>query len=84
MTRLTYPKFLLNIVLVLEEGDTLTRDTIARTQLPDWISVIEVPEVGCLTTKPRAMNYAMDFCEGVSSAFGMPKTRPNPIKLNRL
>ena len=61
---LTYPKSLLNVVLVLEEGDTLTRDTIARTDLPDWMSVIEVPGAGTLTTKPRALNYALDFCRG--------------------
>ncbi|MEP2640763.1 glycosyltransferase family 2 protein [Roseobacter sp.] len=61
---LTYPKSLLNVVLVLEEGDTTTRDTIAATDLPDWMSVIEVPGAGGLTTKPRALNYALDFCRG--------------------
>ncbi|MEM6889227.1 MAG: glycosyltransferase family 2 protein [Pseudomonadota bacterium] len=64
LSRLTYPKSLLNIVLVLEEGDHLTRDTIARTTLPDWMSVIEVPAAGNLTTKPRALNYALNFCRG--------------------
>lgn len=64
LSQLTYPKSLLNVVLVLEEGDTLTRQTIARTTLPDWMSVIEVPEAGGLTTKPRALNYALDFCKG--------------------
>jgi cellulose synthase/poly-beta-1,6-N-acetylglucosamine synthase-like glycosyltransferase len=28
------------------------------------MSVIEVPEGGGLTTKPRALNYALDFCKG--------------------
>ncbi|WP_300013440.1 glycosyltransferase family 2 protein [uncultured Roseobacter sp.] len=64
LSRLTYPKSLLNVVLVLEEGDETTRDTIARTELPDWMSVIEVPGAGGLTTKPRALNYALDFCRG--------------------
>lgn len=64
LNKLTYPKSLLNVVLVLEEGDTLTRETIARTNLPPWMSVIEVPEAGNLTTKPRALNYALDFCRG--------------------
>ena len=36
LTRLTYPKSLLQIVLVLEEGDAMTRETIARTTLPSW------------------------------------------------
>lgn len=64
LSKLTYPKSLLNVVLVLEEGDETTRDTIARTELPDWMSVIEVPGAGALTTKPRALNYALDFCRG--------------------
>jgi len=64
LSQLTYPKSLLNVVLVLEESDTLTRDTIRRTQLPDWMSVVEVPQAGDLTTKPRALNYALDFCNG--------------------
>ncbi|MBW4710502.1 glycosyltransferase [Roseobacter sp. YSTF-M11] len=64
LSKLTYPKSLLNVVLVLEQNDTLTRETIARTDLPDWMSVIEVPGAGDLTTKPRALNYALDFCRG--------------------
>jgi len=50
-------------VLVLEEGDQMTRDTIARTELPFWFDVIEVPQAGKLRTKPRAPNYALDFLQ---------------------
>ncbi|MFT6091811.1 glycosyltransferase family 2 protein [Sulfitobacter sp.] len=64
LAKLTYPKSLLQIVLVLEEGDDMTRDTIARTKLPSWFDVIEVPQANSLRTKPRAMNYALDFCKG--------------------
>lgn len=64
LTRLTYPKSLLEVVLVLEADDHVTREAIARTEIPSWISVIEVPRGDRLTTKPRAMNYALDFCRG--------------------
>lgn len=64
LSQLTYPKSLLDVVLVLEEGDSTTRDTIDRTSLPDWMSVVEVPRTGPLTTKPRALNYALNFCKG--------------------
>ncbi len=64
LQRLTYPKALLDVILVLEEKDHITRETLARTALPHWIRVVEVPEDGPLTTKPRAMNYALDFCKG--------------------
>lgn len=61
---LTYPKVLLDVVLVLEEEDDVTRATLDEYTLPSWIRVIEVPAHGGLTTKPRAMNYALDFCQG--------------------
>ena len=64
LTKLSYPKVLLDVVLVLEEQDILTRAALGKTILPDWLRVVEVPAHGGLTTKPRAMNYALDFCKG--------------------
>ncbi len=63
LTQLTYPKCLLDVVLVLEEEDAMTRTTLAQIDLPSWIRVVVVPD-GQPRTKPRAMNYALDFCEG--------------------
>ncbi|MFC6759400.1 hypothetical protein ACFQFQ_07690 [Sulfitobacter porphyrae] len=83
LSRLTYPKSLLNVILVLEEEDQLTRKTIARTKLPGWITVIEVPTGNGLTTKPRALNYALDFCEEASSASGMPRMSRSPTRSKR-
>jgi len=82
--RLTYPKSLLNVVLVLEQGDIVTRDTIARTDLPEWISVIEVPEANSLTTKPRALNYALDFCRGSIIGVWDAEDAPEPDQLERV
>lgn len=62
--RLTYPKALLEVVLVLEEADDVTRSALAASPLPGWMRVVEVPRHGGLTTKPRALNYALDFCRG--------------------
>ena len=64
LTQLTYPKSLLQILLVLEEGDDITHQTIARTPLPAWFDVIVVPQANNLRTKPRALNYALNFCKG--------------------
>lgn len=64
LSRLSYPKALLDVVLVLEAKDSVTRATLARTDLPRWMRVIEVPDDGTITTKPRALNYALDFCQG--------------------
>lgn len=64
LSRLTYPKAMLDVMLVLEEHDEITRETLAKTTLPSWMRVIEVPAHGNLTTKPRALNFALDFCRG--------------------
>ena len=84
LSRLTYPKSLLSVVLVLEEEDQITRDTIARTDLPEWITVIEVPAANRLTTKPRALNYALDFCRGSIIGIWDAEDRPQPDQIERI
>ncbi|KIN71777.1 Glycosyl transferase [Sulfitobacter guttiformis KCTC 32187] len=84
LTRLTYPKSLLEIVLVLEQSDTITRETLARTDLPSWISVIEVPSAGTLTTKPRALNYALDFCRGSIVGVWDAEDAPEPDQIEKV
>ncbi len=84
LTRLTYPKSLLDVVLVLEAHDNTTKETLARTELPPWISVIEVPEANRLTTKPRALNYALDFCKGSIIGVWDAEDAPEPDQLDRV
>lgn len=84
LSRLTYPKSLLNVVLVLEANDTITRDTIACTKMPDWISVIEVPDSEGPTTKPRALNYALDFCPGRIIGVWDAEDSPAPDQIEKV
>ncbi|WP_406649160.1 glycosyltransferase [Aliisedimentitalea scapharcae] len=81
LSRLTYPKSLLDVILVLEEHDHVTRDTLAQTDLPAWMRVIEVPTHNGLTTKPRAMNYALDFCRGDIVGVWDAEDAPTPDQL---
>ncbi|MGY6534495.1 MAG: glycosyltransferase family 2 protein [Pararhodobacter sp.] len=60
---LTYPRELLDVMIVVEEDDRVTRDALAKAQLPRWMRVIPVPE-SQLKTKPRALNYALNFALG--------------------
>ncbi|MEW9919044.1 glycosyltransferase family 2 protein [Marimonas sp. MJW-29] len=84
LSKLTYPKSQLEIMLALEEGDAVTRDTLARTDLPPWISVIEVPEANRLTTKPRALNFALDFCQGSIIGVWDAEDAPEPDQIERV
>lgn len=63
LSRLTYPKPLLDVLLVVEEQDDATQASLANAELPSWMSVLKVPE-GQPKTKPRALNHALPFCRG--------------------
>lgn len=60
---LAWPRALLDVILVVEEDDTATREALAEAGLPAWMRVLAVPPGG-LRTKPRALNYALDHCRG--------------------
>ncbi|WP_120635129.1 glycosyltransferase [Ruegeria sp. EL01] len=84
LQRLTYPKALLDVILVLEEKDDVTRKALADADLPSWIRTIEVPEFNGLTTKPRAMNYALDFCRGDILGVWDAEDAPQPDQIERV
>ncbi|WP_298846021.1 glycosyltransferase [uncultured Ruegeria sp.] len=84
LQRLTYPKALLDVILVLEETDDVTRNALARVTLPSWIRIVEVPELNGLTTKPRAMNYALDFCRGDIVGVWDAEDAPQPDQIERV
>ncbi|KRS14738.1 glycosyl transferase [Roseovarius atlanticus] len=83
LTQLTYPKCLLDVVLVLEEEDAMTQSTLAQIDLPSWIRVVVVPD-GHPRTKPRAMNYALDFCDGDIIGIFDAEDAPEPDQITRI
>ncbi len=83
LSQLTYPKCLLDVVLVLEEEDDMTQRTLAQIDLPSWIRVVVVPD-GRPRTKPRAMNYALDFCEGDIIGIFDAEDAPEPDQITRV
>ncbi|TPE53698.1 glycosyltransferase family 2 protein [Amaricoccus solimangrovi] len=74
---LDYPPALLDIKLVLEEHDTLTRAAIEETPLPPTMEVVSVP-ADATRTKPRAMNYALPLCRGEIVGVYDAEDRPDP------
>jgi len=84
LQRLTYPKSLLDVILVLEQEDHVTRQALADVTLPSWIRTIEVPALSGLTTKPRAMNFALDFCRGDILGVWDAEDAPEPDQIERV
>ncbi|PZO66467.1 MAG: glycosyl transferase [Paracoccus denitrificans] len=83
LSRLHYPRELTDIVLVVEEGDAMTRDALGRAALPRWMRVVSVPD-GPIRTKPRALNYARHFCKGSIIGIWDAEDRPDPDQLHKV
>ena len=80
LARINYPRDRLEVRLLLEEDDSETRAAVARTRLPSWVIPMVVP-AGLPRTKPRALNYALDFCRGEIVGILDAEDRPDPDQL---
>lgn len=83
LSDLRYPKAKLEALLVLEAGDEATQTALACTVLPPWMRVIEVPP-GSVTTKPRALNYALRFAKGTIIGIYDAEDAPAPDQIDRI
>jgi cellulose synthase/poly-beta-1,6-N-acetylglucosamine synthase-like glycosyltransferase len=80
LARLDYPRDRLEVCLVLEWGDLKTEAALRCADLPGWMRIVQVPR-GALRTKPRAMNYALDFLSGDVIGVYDAEDRPAPDQL---
>jgi cellulose synthase/poly-beta-1,6-N-acetylglucosamine synthase-like glycosyltransferase len=83
LDRLDYPRDLLDILLVVEENDHLTRDALQMVDLPPWIRVVVVPD-GPLKTKPRALNFGLDLCRGSIIGVYDAEDAPEPSQIRKV
>ncbi|WP_226626886.1 glycosyltransferase family 2 protein [Alloyangia pacifica] len=83
LDRLDYPRAALEVLLALEAEDRITRATLEATALPPWMRIVEVPPGG-VTTKPRALNYALNFARGTLIGIYDAEDSPAPDQLRRL
>jgi cellulose synthase/poly-beta-1,6-N-acetylglucosamine synthase-like glycosyltransferase len=63
LSALDYPRDRLDVIVLLEMADTATCAAIAGIDLPPWMRVIAVPD-GRIRTKPRALNFGLEFTRG--------------------
>lgn len=80
LEQLDYPRDRLDIVLAVEEEDTLTRRALDRASLPPWMRVVVAPD-GPIRTKPRALNIALDVCRGSIIGVYDAEDAPDPGQL---
>ncbi|MCG6901961.1 MAG: glycosyltransferase [Rhodobacter sp.] len=83
LQRIEYPKELLDICLIVEADDAATRATLAMIELPPYMRQITVP-FSTLKTKPRALNYALDFCRGDIIGVYDAEDSPAPDQIYRV
>ena len=72
-----------HILLVSEASDEITEAALDGVRLPHWIRVVRVPD-GPIKTKPRALNYALNFCRGQIVGIWDAEDRPDPDQLHKV
>ncbi len=77
---LDYPRDRLDLCLILEADDDLTHAALHAATLPAHAQVIEVP-AGTIRTKPRALNFALNFAKGSIIGIYDAEDRPDPDQL---
>lgn len=83
LSKLDYPHELLDICIMLEEGDATTREALVRTNLPRWMRAIVVPG-GSVQTKPRALNYGLSFARGSLVGVYDAEDAPEPDQIRKV
>lgn len=82
LLRLDYPIAKLDIKLILEEEDMATRQMANELNLPSAFDIIVVPPIGP-QTKPKALNFALQFARGDFAVIYDAEDRPEPDQLKK-
>jgi len=82
LSRLDYPVNLLEVLLLLEEGDQETIEAAKAARLPEWMTIILVPK-GQPQTKPKACNVGLFFARGEHLVIYDAEDKPDPDQLKK-
>lgn len=77
---ISYPKHKLQILIILEVDDELSRSAIQKIELPSFFSVIYVPKT-YPRTKAKACNYALQYVYGEFVTIFDAEDKPNVDQL---
>jgi len=82
LAKLDYPPAKLDIKIVLEAVDTATIEAAAKLSFPGNVDLIVVPDREP-RTKPKALNYALQFATGDLAVIYDAEDRPEPDQLRK-
>lgn len=82
LLNLDYPADRLEVLLLVEDEDNETRDTLEQCALPSHIHVLTVPD-GLPRTKPRALNVGLAYATGEFIVVYDVEDRPEPDQLRK-
>jgi cellulose synthase/poly-beta-1,6-N-acetylglucosamine synthase-like glycosyltransferase len=82
LKNLDYPASKLEVKLVLEEDDTETIEAAKALRLPGTFEIVRVPP-SQPKTKPKACNYALQFCRGEYVTIYDAEDQPEPDQLKK-
>ncbi|NBT53006.1 MAG: glycosyltransferase, partial [Marivivens sp.] len=83
LSALDYPHDLLDVCLLLEADDQMTRQALLATTLPRFMRAIVVPQ-GTVKTKPRALNYGLSFARGSIIGVYDAEDAPDPQQIRAI
>lgn len=83
LCRIDYPRERLDILLCVEEDDPLTLSALRAGSLPAWMRAVVVPR-GHPQTKPRALNYALNYARGDIVGIYDAEDRPEGDQLHKV
>ena len=82
LRRIDYPRDKLDVLLIVESVDRETQAALASTRLDPHMRILVVPD-GDPRTKPRALQYALQFTQGRCVVVYDAEDAPEPDQLRR-
>ena len=80
MRRLDWPQDRLDLIILLEEGDTETLEALAGQDWPTGTRSLSC-RTASQATKPRALNYGLQYAQGSLLVIYDAEDRPDPAQL---
>lgn len=80
ISKLIYPKCKLDVKIIVEDDDILTLKSLKAIDLPSYMHIIKVP-YSAPRTKPKALNYAMQYARGKYIVIYDAEDRPEADQL---